>query len=111
MLDPKIPPSLFVVNGKLRPFGAVRSKKLNNLNKLAGGLGTLRLLFKEILQQIPPEQANELAEGYRRGENIVLIVGESAYGEDKKTAFAWTLTKSQDWRGLELDAVMQGPKQ
>lgn len=107
MADSKIPPSQFVVN-----------RKLNDLNKLTGGLGTLRLLFQEILQQIPPEKAEELAEGYRRGENIVIVIGESSYGQDKKTAFGYTLTKSQNWRGDEikqfiasLEIEMRGPEQ
>jgi len=66
MTDKKIAPSEFLVNRKFRPVGAVPSLKLNNLRKLAGGLGTLRVLFKEILQQISPEQAEKLAEGYLR---------------------------------------------
>jgi hypothetical protein len=33
--------------------------KLNSLRKLVGGLGGLRILFKEVLQQTPPELADE----------------------------------------------------
>ena len=82
--------------------------KLNNLNKLTGGLGTLRLLFREILQNIPPQQAERLAQGYRRGENIILVIGESTGGSDKQTAFATALTKEQTWRGLDLPNVPEG---
>ena len=64
------------------------------------GKATLKVLFKEVLELIPEDEAQKLADGYRRGENIALVIGESSYGRNKKTAFAYSLTKDQGWRNL-----------
>jgi hypothetical protein len=61
----------------------------------------LKLLFKEVLQQVSEEDAAKLMAGYRTGsKNIVLVIGESSYGADRQTAFSFTLTDAQSWRRL-----------
>jgi hypothetical protein len=74
--------------------------KLNSIRNLEGGLAVLQVLFKEVLQQMPPEKADELAEGYHGGKNIMLVIGVSSYGKHCKTAFGWKLSDDQGWRGL-----------
>ncbi len=68
--------------------------------KLEGALRVLQILFKEALQETPPELANRLVEGYEQGKSIVLIMGVSSYGKNCKTAFRMVLTDDQNWRGL-----------
>lgn len=71
-----------------------------------GSVDCLSILFKEILQQVPVEDAAKLMKGYYAGRTIVLNIGESAYnitsedGRQCKTAFRFMLTDSQAWRGL-----------
>jgi len=48
---------------------------MNNLNKLPPEVRALQMLFKEVLQRIPPETAQKLMDGYRDGKNIVVILG------------------------------------
>jgi hypothetical protein len=67
--------------------------KLNKLNKLTGGLRVLQILFKEVLQQIPQEEADRLTDAYKRGEPIVFVIAESVHGRDRKTAFMSCLRK------------------
>jgi hypothetical protein len=63
-------------------------------------LGVLQMLFNEVLEFMPPETADELVAGYKSGRNIMLILGESSFGNDKKTAFGSTLIDDQSWRNL-----------
>ena len=48
-------------------MGTVWKKKSRNLQKLTGSLGALQVLFKEILQEVPEEQAKRLIDGYHQG--------------------------------------------
>ncbi len=65
-----------------------------------GSLSGLGILFKEILQLIPDEQAKKLMDGYRDGRTIELYIGQSSYGKYKKTAFGCRVSDTQDWRDL-----------
>lgn len=73
----------------------------NNLRKLTGSLRTLRVLFKEVLQQTSLEIADELADSYRQGKSLMLVMGHSRHDTfpgENKTAFRWVLVKSDYWR-------------
>ena len=71
------------------------------MKKLTGNKQSLQILFKEVLANISEEQATVLMDGHRSGgQNIVIIMGQSAYGRTKQTAFASFLTEDQSWRGL-----------
>jgi hypothetical protein len=80
--------------------GDSMKKKSRNLQKLTGSLGALQVLFKEILQEVPEEQAKRLIDGYHQGKTIELCIGQSGFGEDRKCAFGWRLSDGQKWRGL-----------
>jgi hypothetical protein len=67
------------------------------------GHGVLRILFKEVLQEMPPELADQMVAGYQAGRNINLILGDSRHGKFCKTAFSIGLTDSQEWRDHESD--------
>jgi len=62
----------------------------------AYGLGILALLFREILEQIPPEQADKLGEAHRDGKIITMNIADSSRGAGSKRAFQWTI--SEDMR-------------
>jgi hypothetical protein len=47
----------------------------------------LGILFKEVLQQIPGEQAKALVDAYMNGKAIVVAMGQSSGGPGSKTAF------------------------
>lgn len=68
--------------------------------RISSGQSILKLLFKEVLELMPPEEAGRLAVGYNQGQNIFLVLGQSSHGRVAKTAFGYALTDSQDWRGL-----------
>lgn len=68
--------------------------------KLTGSQQVLKILFKEVLEQMPAEEANRLVTGYKDGQNIVLFIGQSSHRHFCKTAFGFALTDSQDWRHL-----------
>ena len=57
----------------------------------AYGLGILGLLFKEILEQIPPEQADKLGQAHRDGKIITMNIAESSRGAGSQRAFQWTI--------------------
>jgi len=59
----------------------------------AYGLGILGLLFREILEQIPPEQADKLGEAHRDGKIITMNIADSSRGAGSKGAFRWTISK------------------
>jgi hypothetical protein len=70
------------------------AKKKLKLNSLRDSrLGALRVLFKEVLQQIPPEEAVKLRKGYMDGKQIFLILRQSKGGPGCKTAFSYTLAE------------------
>jgi hypothetical protein len=75
-------------------------KKSRNLRKLEGDLAIFRILFKEVLQEIPEEQATRLIQGYKQGKTIELFLGQSAFGAGRKTAFGCRVSDDQKWRGL-----------
>jgi hypothetical protein len=62
--------------------------------------GVLKVLFKEVLELMPAEEAKRLVTGYKNGQNIVLFIGQSSHSRFCKTAFGYTLTDSQNWRHL-----------
>jgi plastocyanin domain-containing protein len=62
----------------------------------AYGLGILGLLFREILQQIPPEQADKLDQAHPDGKIITMNIADRSRGAGSKRAFQWTI--SEDMR-------------
>ena len=62
----------------------------------AYGLGILGLLFREILQQISPEQADKLGQAHRDGKIITMHIADSSRRAESKRAFQWTI--SEDMR-------------
>jgi hypothetical protein len=75
--------------------------KLNPTSKhLPGALGVLQILLKEVLQQTPPDMAEQLAAGIKSGRNLRLTIGESAGGRYQKCAFRWEFHDDQEWREL-----------
>lgn len=70
---------------------AKRKTKLNSLRDAR--LGGLRVLFREVLQQIPPEDADKLRTGYLDKKQIVFVLRESKSGAHCKTAFSYCLAE------------------
>ena len=60
----------------------------------------LSILFKEVIEGVPENQASKLMDAYRQGTNIAVIIGESSFGKDRKTAFRFLTSKDQSWRDL-----------
>ena len=58
------------------------------------------LFLREVLEQMPLDEQARLADAVREGKNIVLFIGQSAYGATRKVAFGWAITEDQSWRGL-----------
>lgn len=49
----------------------------------------LKLIFREVLEQIDEEHLEKLMDGYWSGkENVVFVIGENSRGRGYKTAFA-----------------------
>jgi hypothetical protein len=71
------------------------------MSKPTGGLVVLELLFSEVLRNMPQRMADELAEGYRQGKSIKLLLAQSAHGNDRQTAFGAALTEDKSWRADE----------
>jgi len=64
---------------------ATTSKKAGGVNHPSKVI--LKILFKEILQQITPEDAGSLTEHYRQGGVIGFHIKENSRGRGYKTAF------------------------
>lgn len=64
---------------------ATTRMKANNTNHPSKRV--LKILFKEILQQITPEDAERLTERYRKGRTIGFRISENSRGIGYKTAF------------------------
>lgn len=64
---------------------ATKKAQLNKLRdpRLTG----LRTLFREVLQQIPPEAAEKLRREYLEGRDVVFVIRQSSHGPDGKCAF------------------------
>jgi hypothetical protein len=70
----------------------MKTKKKTKLNSLRDSrLGGLRVLFKEVLQQIPPDDVEKLRKGYMEGKQIFLLLRQSKGGSGCKTAFSYAL--------------------
>ena len=66
----------------------------------------LSLIFKEILQQIPNEDADKLMNGYKAGKTIRFQIGQNSRGRFYKSAFQSSVSEDQTWRGLpETDGM------
>jgi hypothetical protein len=57
----------------------------------------LEVLFKEVLELIPEEDAQQMIYGYNHGRTLAVTLGQSRYGPDKMTAFQMRLTDEQSW--------------
>lgn len=86
--------------------------------QISGNKQTLKMLFKEVIEQIDEEHLAKLMEGYRSGaENVVFVLGENSRGIGHKTAFAaftvphsaWKLyTEPQETLVVEVPAELLG---
>ena len=86
--------------------------------QISGNKQSLKLLLKEVLEQIDEEHLAPLLEGYRSGaKNVVFILGENSRGIGYKTAFAaftvphsaWKLyTEPQETLKVEVPAELFG---
>jgi len=86
--------------------------------QISGNKQSLKLLLKEVLEQIDEEHLAPLMEGYRSGaKNVVFILGENSRGIGYKTAFAvftvphsaWKLyTEPQETLEVEVPAELLG---
>jgi hypothetical protein len=75
------------------------------------GLRTLGILFKEILQQIPAENAAALIKEYKFGMALRFTIFESRGGPHKKCAFSWEVVpdpREPDDRGISGMIPMGG---
>ena len=61
------------------------AKKASSVNHPSKGI--LKILFKEILEQITPDDAKRLNEAYREGKDIGFRIRENSRGIGYKTAF------------------------
>jgi hypothetical protein len=67
--------------------------------QISGNKQCLKLLLKEVLEQIDEEHLEKLMEGYRSGaKNVVLVLGENSRGIDYKTAFAAFTVPHSAWK-------------
>ena len=64
---------------------ATTSKKASSVKHPSKGI--LKVLFKEILEQITPQDAERLTERYRQGKMIGFRIRENSRGIGYKTAF------------------------
>jgi hypothetical protein len=87
--------------------GKKQSLPENKLNKLPGGLRALRMLFKEVIQQCPPEDATKLWHGYLEGGTIILSMGQNSCDPfGNKTAFRFVLANQpRKWFQLKPEEV------
>lgn len=59
----------------------------------------LKMLFKEVLEQIPEEHLVTLIDGYHNTtRNIVFVLGESKGGKHSKTAFSAFTVPHSEWK-------------
>jgi hypothetical protein len=66
---------------------------------ISGSKQMLKLLFREVVEQIEEEQALKLAEAYFSGkENIVFVLGENSRGRYHKTAFSCFTVPHSAWK-------------
>ncbi|MGA7293209.1 MAG: hypothetical protein WBW53_12585 [Terriglobales bacterium] len=63
-------------------MGAAKASSVNHPSK-----GILKILFKEILEQITPDEAEHFTKAYREGKEIGLRIRENSRGIGYKTAF------------------------
>lgn len=82
----------------------------NNMNQLPPGSRALRMLFKEVLQQCPPQDAVELWHGYLEGKTIILGLRQNSHDPvGNKTAFRFgLLPKPPKW--FRFDHELSAPK-
>jgi hypothetical protein len=67
--------------------------------QISGSKQMLKLLFREVVEQIDEEQAGKLAEAYRSGkENMVFVLGENSRGRYHKTAFSCFTVPHSAWK-------------
>jgi hypothetical protein len=67
--------------------------------QISGNKQCLKLLLKEVLEQIDEEHLEKLMEGYRSGaKNVVLVLGENSRGINYKTAFAAFTVPHSAWK-------------
>ena len=58
------------------------------MKKKSYGHGMFQILFKEVLEQMPPAEADRLIAGYQHGQHIVMVLNESHLGTTFKTSFS-----------------------
>ena len=67
--------------------------------QISGSKQTLKILFKEVVEQIDEEHLAKLMEGYRSGaNNVVFVIGENSRGLGYKTAFAAFKVPHSAWK-------------
>jgi hypothetical protein len=71
----------------------IAMKKAGSVNHSSKGV--LKILFKEILQQISPEDAESLTEMYRQGREIGFRIRQNSRGIGYKTAFQPFVSKER----------------
>jgi hypothetical protein len=86
--------------------------------QISGNKQMLKILFKEVAEQIDEEHLAKFMEGYRSGgKNVVFVLGENSRGIGYKTAFAaftvphsaWKLyTEPQETLEIEVPAELLG---
>jgi hypothetical protein len=73
-------------------------------SKSSYGQGVFKILFKEVLEEMPPDLADKMIEGYQGGRIINLILGQGR-GINYKTAYSIGLTDSQNGGISETEAA------
>jgi hypothetical protein len=69
-------------------------------------LAPLALLFREVLEQIPTNKAEELSAVYRAGKPVVLALFPSRYGMGCKTAISWATPTAEQLKTWMVEAAL-----
>ena len=67
--------------------------------QISGNKQMLKLLLKEVVEQIDEEHLAKLMEGYLSGaENVVFVIGENSRGKGYKSAFSAFMVPHSAWK-------------
>jgi hypothetical protein len=66
--------------------------------KISANKQMLKMLFKEVIEQIHEEALTKLMDAHRTGENVVVVIGENSRGSGYKTAFSVFTVPHSAWK-------------
>jgi hypothetical protein len=67
--------------------------------QISGNKQMLKMIFREVVEQIDEEHLDKLMDGYFSGkENVVFVIGENSRGRYHKTAFSVFTVPHSAWK-------------